>query len=430
MIRILWILLSSSCILLNGFLEASEASDWNENIQISGHIKSYFMATDQADVEGDPSTIGMIDGFADNKFRLKLLWNPTDIVTFELAYALMPIIRGTNYQSTISFLDIENDIYRIEDIDQQIYPDQDDAEGSFILTNNLDRAVVTFSPGFGDIHIGRQAISFGMARVINPTDIIAPYNFNELDVENRVGVDAARLTLPIGDLGEFDAGMIFGEEGYIDHSAYYILTKLYIKQTDVSFIVMDFKENLMGGVNLSRSVKGAGVWLEAAYTWAQLLSDHDKEQDYFRATIGMDYNINFKNSILVFLEYHYNGASSGDPKGYLWQVMETSKIAYQQGSTFLLGEHYLAPGFSTQLSPLISVSGIMLINVTDSSLFFLPQLEYNMAENLYVTIGAGISAGRGSRLDSDNLFDLPVLDIESEFGLYPEFYFASVKIYF
>ncbi len=110
--------------------------------------------------------------------------------------------------------------------------------------------------------------------------------------------------------------------------------------------------------------------------------------------------------------------------------METSKIAYQQGSTFLLGEHYLAPGFSTQLSPLISISGIMLINVTDSSLFFLPQLEYNMAENLYVTIGAGISAGRGSRLDSDNLFDLPVLDIESEFGLYPEFYFASVKIYF
>ncbi len=427
MIRHIWVAVGLLCCI---FGARSYAADWKEDIQVSGHVKSYVMAVEQADIDGDPSENDDTEGISNNKIRLKVFWNPSDKLSFELAYALMPNVQGTSYDSAISFLDIEKEPYRIDDFDPVLYPDQGDEEGSFILAQNLDRLVFTISPRFGDIRIGRQAISFGKARVINPTDIILPYNFNELDVEYRIGVDAIRLTLPTGDLGEMEFGMIFGRNAYTDLSADYICSKFYIVQTDVELMVMNFRENLMGGMSFSRSVKGAGIWLEIAYTWVDFFSDYDEDQDYFKATTGIDYNINVKNGIVVFLEYHYNGASSGDPETYAWQVLQDFPTAYDDGSTFLLGEHYIIPGFTTQITPLISCNGVLLWNLTDKSFFVMPRMEYNVAENVYISIGAGIAHGKKSAYDSDNLFDLPVPLITSEFGLYPEFFFASLKYYF
>ena len=76
---------------------------------------------------------------------------------------------------------------------------------------NLDRAFLTFSPPSGDIYIGRQAIAFGAADVVNPTDVLAPYGFDSLDTENRPGVDALRYRIPFGGMGELDFGVVCGD---------------------------------------------------------------------------------------------------------------------------------------------------------------------------------------------------------------------------
>ena len=53
-----------------------------------------------------------------------------------------------------------------------------------------------------------QAIAWGSAFVINPTDVIAPYVYNALDQEERYGVDALRVRVPTGALSETDLGYV------------------------------------------------------------------------------------------------------------------------------------------------------------------------------------------------------------------------------
>ena len=101
----------------------------------------------------------------------------------------------------------------------------------------------------------------------------------------------------------------------------------------IFFLLMGFRENFLIGADLTRSIGGAGFWTEAAYVFAE------QKDDYFRGIMGMDYS--FTEKLYAFAEYHWNQAGSGDPKEYLSLL---SKTAYIDGSVYLFGEHYLAPG--------------------------------------------------------------------------------------
>jgi len=113
--------------------------------------------------------------------------------------------------------------------------------------------------------VGRQAIAWGNARIINPTDIIAPFSFNELDTEERRGVDAVRVRIPLGMMDELDLGVVAGRDFNRDRSAFFIRGKTYLLKTDLSLLMTGFRKHLMIGFDLSRSVGGAGIWLEAAH---------------------------------------------------------------------------------------------------------------------------------------------------------------------
>ena len=51
-------------------------------------------------------------------------------------------------------------------------------------------------------------------------------------------------------MGEIDAGFIAGEDFKIENSAFYLRGKQYIAETDVSAVVMGFRENLLVGIDL------------------------------------------------------------------------------------------------------------------------------------------------------------------------------------
>ena len=91
-----------------------------------------------------------------------------------------------------------------------------------------------------------------------------------------------------------------------------------------------------------------------------------------------------------------------------------------------MGRHYLIPGYTYQLSPLISISGLSLINVADPSLFISPRVEYNIASDVYVSGGAFVGIGKGPAAAQG---ESPLV-LRSEFGGYPNIYFASFRYYF
>ena len=62
-----------------------------------------------------------------------------------------------------------------------------------------------------------------------------------------------------------------------------------------------------------------------------------------------------------------------------------------------------------------------LTNLSDRSVYVTPSIEYNIAENVYLSGGAFIGFGKGPQ---------DLLDIGSEFGTYPDIYHTSFRYYF
>jgi hypothetical protein len=112
------------------------------------------------------------------------------------------------------------------------------------------------------------------------------------------------------------------------------------------------------------------------------------------------------------MEYHWNQAGTGDSDEYLNRL---SAIAYTEGATYLMGRHYLIPGVTYQITPLITFDSQVLLNLMDPSAFLLPKVEYNIAQDIYIAIGALMGFGGVS---------------SSEFGEYPDIYYSSFRIYF
>ncbi|UCD63112.1 MAG: hypothetical protein JSW34_10180 [Candidatus Zixiibacteriota bacterium] len=394
---------------------------------ISGYYKNYSTAIDRPDMRNDflpdETTVGAVS----NRVRFNLVGRPHPRLTLNLSYDFSPRVQD-QVLFTESDLDlgIGSSVYRAVDIDRRLYPDEDEPVGSFAIFQNLDRAYAAIETGPADFYVGRQAIAWGSARVINPTDVLAPFMFNELDIEDRIGVDAVRMRVPMGFMGEIDAGWAFGDDFEFENSALFLRSKFYWRRNDVALMAVAFRENLMTGIDLTRAIGGAGFWLEAGYVFTDAFDSdrRDADQDYLRASVGMDYSL--RDGTYLFAEYHFNDAGSGDADDY---VDALASIAYREGAVYLLGRHYLTPGVVYQITPLLILSAEVLVNLNDGSFFTLPRLEYNIAEDIYLSGGAYVGVGSGPYLVTDQLVPLR-LKLDTEFGAYPDSYFASFRVYF
>jgi len=344
-------------------------------------------------------------------WRLNLKYHQPEGIVWEAAYELGPTIRETMSSSLYAVPTAPSALsYRAYDLDEELLADRD-GDSESILYQNLDRALVSMSLASADITAGRQAVSFGSAKAISPLDVIAPFSYNALAKEERTGVDAVRVRIATGPMGELDLGYIMGRHFRHDESASFIRLKSYILMADLELMALNFKENRLLGLSVARSIKKAGSWLEAAHVFAHSGSD----EDYFRLSAGMDYG--FTDRLYAYIEYHYNGAGRARPEDY-WRL--AGRTAYTEGAVYLLARHYLAPGLTYQVTPLLHFTGQALVNLNDGSVLASPILTYSAADNVNVEFGAYIGFGEEPEQG------MP----ESEFGLYTDVYFLSVSMYF
>lgn len=399
------------------------------SFQVNGYYKSFFIGILQPNYQLHNRSIhNPTLGVVNNRLRLKFSSELSEGLSLDFSYDFSPRIQDPSlFEKDLFFAQIEPSTYRIEDIDSKIYPRSDEKTRSFALFNNLDRLFFTVSLDFADFYIGRQAISWGSARVINPIDVIAPFAFNELDVEERRGVDAFRIRIPLGMMDELDIGFVAGKNFDLEESAYYLRSKFYAFRTDLSFLLMNFKEHLLMGFDAARSIGGAGSWVEAAYVipFYKNKDAYPKEKDYIRISTGVDYNLSPKT--YGFLEYHFNSAGKFKPEEY---TKEFQYSPFQDGTVYLLGKHYLHAGITYQITPLLPFSGLFIFNINDQSLTFSPTVEYNIRENIYLSGGAYIGFGDNPEIPSPSLPSASPLIFHSEFGSYPDIFFTSFKVYF
>lgn len=422
-------LLSVIFLILMGLVPAAAGAD----LQLNGYFKSFFIAFKMPGYllpegwQNDPFEFPVL-GAVNNRIRLKLSADLSKRLSLHAAYDLSPRVQDPAlFQQDLFFAAPDSSGYRVYDLPGRVDSPGSQYEGSLGVFQNLDRFFITIKTDFADIFIGRQAIAWGSAQFINPTDVLAPFAFNELDTEERRGVDALRIRIPIGTLDELDFGFVAGEDFDLKRSAAFARGKINLFNTDLSLLLVGFRQHLMMGFDMSRSIGGAGFWLEAAFVMPEFFkkeAERQKRQKYFRSSIGLNYN--FTGKTYAFLEYHFNSPGSRNPEDYLKTF---DMPAYQDGAVYLMSRHYLNGGITYQIHPLLPLTGLVIWNLNDGSLILAPSAEYNIAENIYIAAGAYIGLGKKPELLQPVTAPFET-GFKSEFGAYPDMFFASFRIYF
>ncbi|MGD8394772.1 MAG: hypothetical protein PVF43_04780 [Candidatus Eiseniibacteriota bacterium] len=409
---------------------------------LRGYVKTFAVLYDPAgdDVAAEPAAPGTVWAL-NHRARGILDLDLAPALDLHVAYDLSLRLqdRGLAALSVVPAAQAAPPVYRVADLESILWSDRAGDDDRVLVLQNLDRLSGTLHLDRLDLVVGRQAIAWGSSKVIQPTDIVAPFFPNEIDTEDRAGVDAVRARIPLGALSELDLGYVAGDALEWDASAAFARTRLYVHSTDLTLLAMAFRRNVLLGVDATRAVGGAGVWIEAA----QVLVDADQasaaagllgvdDDDYLRVTAGADYNL--ASGLYGFAEYHWNGAGATDPADYLGRLLTT---AVRDGAVYQLGRHYVVPGTLWQVSALNTLSAQALFNLTDGSVLVVPQLEHSAGENLYLSVGAfvGFGTAPGTMPVPGSLGSVfgdgaSVPRFRSEYGAYPDSYYAFVRYYF
>lgn len=267
----------------------------------------------------------------------------------------------------------------------------------FNLRQLLFRAFTTIYSENIQVTLGRQRIAWGTGFAWNPTDLLNPFNPVAIELDEKTGVDAVHVSIPLGALSRFEAAFVPGR-GRLKSKAAIRLSSNF-SGYDISIMGGDFQDDIVLGGDFAGYLGGAGFRGEFAYTWKQ------GDENYFRAILNADYN--FVNDIYAIIEIYYNGQGSTNKKNY--DITDLFS-----GETFNLAQHYLAASVSKNLTPLLRLSVYEIFNLNDKSQLAGPSLTYSLATNLEISFSAYFFMGES----------------DSEFGALESSYFGYLQYYF
>ncbi len=153
-----------------------------------------------------------------------------------------------------------------------------------------------------DVRIGRQAVQWGSAQLVNPTDpfpevlFVEPWRF-------RRGLNAGRATVPIE--GGHQVQVLAGTDDTFRHERLATRGTANIKGTELSLVGAwrgDTDEPLVG-LDLRGNVE-IGWWFEGAL--------HATEDPYEEFAVGVDYSFPVFERFVVLAQYYRNGSGSPD----------------------------------------------------------------------------------------------------------------------
>lgn len=390
------------------------ASFAETDFNFGGYMKSFAIAQSAIEVEGLPAEIDNFHSVYQSQNALRLMADAFsgENIAWQLHYEVTPIFfshsADGNPFSDTTFSSSDNN-YRLTDINATL----GDSTSKRVTYQNLDRLNARFNLESGDLTVGRQVISLGSARMINPTDVFLPFTVTTLNQEYRTGIDMIRFQKPMGDLSEFDMGVVLGDDAKTENSAVFIKGQSNWEGSDVSVTAIRFAEQNLLGTGIESSIGDMGVWFETAWVFG--------DDNYNRTSLGVDYS--FSTNVFGQMEYHYNGAGAADPESYIGLE---EHVAYQKGGVFLLGENYLMPSLSWTATPILTLAISSLINLDDASAFVNASGSYSLGDELGMDFGIYVFCG--DELAYQPL--PPAVMIQSEYGSNSNLAYMSLKYYF
>ena len=270
-----------------------------------------------------------------------------------------------------------------------------------VWRHRFDRFNVGFAPADNlEVTAGRQAVSWGTALFLTPSDPFTPFNPVDPFREFRAGVDAARIRYYPGPLSEVDVVVRQTRSPAGEETTALARGLTTVRNWEIS----GWGGTLYGDPAAAFGSAGSlGSWAVRGEAVVRRL----EEMLVFRGTIGIDRQLQAGGRDLTLaVEYQRDGLGAAAPDE-LVDVLESD--TFLRGEHQVLGRDEAVVQASYQVHPLWSVSGLWLWNLNDRSAILGPSLAYSAADN--AAIAAGVFIGIGDDATTD---DLP---LPSEYGL-------------
>jgi hypothetical protein len=246
---------------------------------------------------------------------------------------------------------------------------------------------------------GKQQLSFGTGYFANPTDIFNTkdafdptyeqpgHNALRLDVQpwNRVSVTG--LLAPGADwdattklvrakvgLGHFDLSVLGAEFEHTttDFTAFDTLTKWFAQSTD---------RRRMAGADIVGQVWEIGLWAEGAYFMP------GEGEDWYELINGIDHT--FDCGLYLMAEYHRNTQARADRQSY--DLNDWLRSMFGETRTLARDQAYGLARY--QLTDLVGVGLMGIASVNDGSFVLVPMVDWNLFENVDLTLMANVPFG-------------------------------------
>jgi len=302
-----------------------------------------------------------------------------------------------------------------------------------VETITLDHAWGLINLGALDLQFGRIPLAWGTGYVFNPTSRAAGASLLDTVTEETPGTlalvpslylgsltltgyaafqDKSHRALSVEDAESFE-NLPFGVKleaflGPFDVSAGLIREVLVVEGESDSF----YDRGWYVSVDADGALGPVGVYAEAALE----LPPESAPEESLEATAGLYYSLMRREGELR-LEYYHQGGGASDSAGYDFESM----LSLQQQ---MLAEEYLFAYAEVGLWDYVRAACGGLVNLNDGSFVLLPELFYDAADNLELSLGGMVFAGpEGSEFDGRGLLNGE--DLTESFSVY-----ARVKLSF
>lgn len=244
--------------------------------------------------------------------------------------------------------------------------------------HTLYRGWLEYENGPVNIKLGRQRIAWGSGRIWNPTDRFNPVQPTALELEQKLGVDAARMAWNYAGNGSLIAVFAPARSSYRTSQKLALRWQDTFGEFDVALMGGRIKDENMFGLDVTGNLGDASVRLE----WMQ--ARNARQGNYGQVAMGVDYTWYpawFSNGLYMALEYFYNGAAAAD---FLSQDRLNSR-----------SQHLLGGLLGYDLAPLWRFDLLIIADMQQNGWFAAPSLKWSAAENIDVTVFAQLPQGIG-----------------------------------
>ncbi len=319
-----------------------------------------------------------LNGFAD--LRLKLEFRQSGW-TFAGDYQLLALNGET--------ISVPDDRRRLFDLSSTFSEGTESA-----VLHRLPRLWLGYSSERAVVRLGRQVLSWGNGLFYAPMDLVNPFDPTAVDTEYKTGDDMLYVQVVHQNGADVQgAHVVRRDTASGDVTSRFSTTAIkyhgFLGDGEFDLLVARHYDDPVAGMGGNLALGGASLSGDI------VLTDTDSNT-IVQATLNLSYSwIALEKNMTGSIEYHFNGfgqhASRYDPASLASNPDLLRRLG--RGESFALGRHYVAGSILAELTPLWTVSPLLLLNVRDPSALLQLTTNYSISDNITVLASLSLPIG-------------------------------------